>query len=103
VYWALTNPPVASGMEREGPFNSEVVPVVEARSGSGWRERLDFIRFMRKTMHSNKEERKAADVAERWRELSARPSTAAQKEVKNSEDVVPVMVEDAMTCIQPIM
>ena len=36
-------------------------------------------------MHSNKEERKAADIAERWRVLSARPSTAAQKEVKNSE------------------
>lgn len=57
-------------------------------------------------MHSSKAERKAADVAERWRELSARPSTAAQKEVKNFErykDVVWLMVEDAMTYIQSIM
>ena len=35
-------------------------------------------------MHSSKEDRKAEEVAERSRELSARPSIAAQKEVKKS-------------------
>jgi hypothetical protein len=63
---------------------------------------LDLIRLMRKTMHSSKEERKAADVAERWRELSARPSTAAQKEVKNSErgeDIASATVEEIITCV----
>lgn len=54
-------------------------------------------------MHSSKEERKAADVAERWRELSARPSTAAQKETKNSEkgeDTASATVEEVITYIQ---
>lgn len=54
-------------------------------------------------MHSNKEERKAADVAERWRELSARLSTAVQNEVKSSEkgeDIVLVTVEEVITCRQ---
>lgn len=51
-------------------------------------------------MHSSKEERKAADIAERWRELSARPSTAAQKEVKNSEKGdASTSVEEIITCI----
>ena len=52
-------------------------------------------------MHSSKEERKAADIAERWRELSARPSTAAQKEVKNSErgeGIASTSVEEIITC-----
>lgn len=54
-------------------------------------------------MHSSKEERKAADAAERWRALNARPSTAAQKEVKNSEsgeDSASLTMEGAITCTQ---
>lgn len=53
-------------------------------------------------MHSSKDERKAADVAERWRELSARPSAAAQKEVKNSErgeDTASASLEEIITCV----
>ena len=53
-------------------------------------------------MHSSKEERKAADIAERWRVLSARPSTAAQKEVKNSErgeGIASTSVEEIITCV----
>lgn len=62
---------------------------------------MDLIRLMRKTMHSSKEERKAADLVKRRRELSARPSTAAQKEVKSSErgeDTASAAVEDIITC-----
>lgn len=36
-------------------------------------------------MHSSNEERNAADDALRCSELSARPSNAAQKEVKNDD------------------
>lgn len=64
---------------------------------------MDLIRLIRKTMHSSKEERKAADVAERWRALNARPSTAAQKEVKNSEsgeDSASLTMQGAIICTQ---
>lgn len=39
---------------------------------------------MKNAVHSRREERNAAEVAARSRELSARPSIAAQKEVKKS-------------------
>ena len=42
------------------------------------------MRLVKNTMHSNREERKAAAVLVRSRALRARPSTAAQKEVKRS-------------------
>lgn len=48
-------------------------------------------------MHSNRADRNAADVAERCRELSARPSRTFQKEPKTSArgDTEP---DDARTC-----
>jgi hypothetical protein len=36
-----------------------------------------------KTKHSRKDETNARDDADRWREVSARPSIAAQNESKN--------------------
>lgn len=47
-----------------------------------------------KDRHSRREDRKAADVVERSRDESARPSIAAQNEVKSSEAGYVVVEED---------
>lgn len=62
------------------------------------------VRLIRKMIHSSRDERKAVEAATRWREVSARPSRAAQKAVKNwdSGEIVMSEVDEitSYTCLK---